>query len=116
MRRYFLAATNNISGVQKILRDLYGLEEVKNKYSLVFSTDFSLHDPAFYEARLFLYVSYIEKTGRLAEAYRIWVNGSDKTYIPYRSHQEELFNKLMEQKYAHYKEVFNLSDSLLRSQ
>jgi hypothetical protein len=115
MRRYFLGETNNVSGVQKILRDLYGLEEVKDKYALVFGVDSSQYDPEFYKARLFLYVSYIEKTGRLREAYQIWGKGY-RTQVSYTYHQGELFDKLMERKYSHYKEVFNLRDSSIRSE
>ncbi|MFI5263751.1 MAG: hypothetical protein ACHQM6_04470, partial [Candidatus Kapaibacterium sp.] len=115
MRRYFLGETANIAAVQKILRDLYGLEETKDKYSLIFGTDSSLHDQEFYKARLFLYVSYIEKTGSLKEAYEIWAHA-----VPPNSGRnmpgEELFDKLIERKYSHYNDVFTLSpDSSPRS-
>ena len=116
MRLYFLGGTNNISGVQKILRNLYGLEEVKNNYDLIFAIEPTQpnDDMAFYKARLYLYSLYIERNGMLQSAHKIWKEGDRNIYDYYLSKgdvlkrlpKEDLFDKLMEKKYSFYDAAF----------
>lgn len=106
MRKYFLADLHNISKVQRVLRDLYGLEEVQNKNDLVFGNDSSEHEPVFLKARLFLYIAYLERKALPKQAYQAWTKAS----IPMSESKmpgEELFDTLMARKFSHYKEVFN---------
>ncbi len=108
-RRYFFGGANNVEGVQKILRDLYGLEEKGDKYHLVFSAEPS--DYAGYLSRLFLYVSYFERKGQLYDAYRIWKKGlSDIAPLRPVSPNKEvvLFEDLMKKKYSQYEKIFSL--------
>jgi len=109
LRRYFFGSTNNVQGVQKILRDLYGLEETGDKYHLVFSIEPS--DYSGYLSRLLLYVSYFERKGQLSDAYRIWGKGINdlKTFRPINPIKEVvLFEDLMKKKYSQYEKIFNL--------
>ncbi len=111
MRLYFLGSTDNILGIQKILRDLYGINEIKDKYELVFEVNpKSSEDKAFYIARLYLYTSYVERTGRLAEAYKIWSDGlkdignisREKSEALTMVSGEDLFLRLIRKRYSGY--------------
>jgi hypothetical protein len=110
-RRAFFGSTMNVHGVQKILRDLYGLEETADKYHLVFSVEPSMpNDYGAYLSRLFLYVIYFERKGQLSDAYRIWKKGLDDlaSLRPISPAKEViLFEELMEKKYSRYEKVFS---------
>lgn len=112
IRVHLFGGTNTIAGVQKILRDLYDIEEAKDKYGLIFSLEPKGHDDfAFYVSRLYLYVSYFERTGRLSDAYTIWKEGLEQirfsqTAALLGTPGQELFNKLMAKKFSGYEEVF----------
>ncbi|MFI5264247.1 MAG: hypothetical protein ACHQM6_07010, partial [Candidatus Kapaibacterium sp.] len=115
-RLYFLANPSDSSAALKILKDLYGLEEVKDKYNLVFrcepnpTADYA----AFYKARLWLYTSYIENTGKLKNAFNIWSEGDRQISERFQTMGnlrksligEDLFDKLTEKKYSEYRNVF----------
>jgi hypothetical protein len=115
-RRNFFGGAKQITGVQNILRDLYGLKEDTNKYDLVFNVepvDTTSSNASFYSARLFLYISYLEKQGKLFEVQRAW---RKKLQIPeniytgdnHRSEDGyELYRKLVTKKIQHYQEVFS---------
>jgi len=103
MRLYFFGESDP-SRVQKILRDLYGLEEVKDRYLFLFGKDSLVHSPAFDKARLYLYTSYLEKQGKLKEAYTAWTHAPVKTSN--NRPGEELFDILLRKKYSNYIEVF----------
>ncbi|MDP4234862.1 MAG: hypothetical protein Q8919_00235, partial [Bacteroidota bacterium] len=125
MRLSFFGETEDVAGVQKILKDLYGVEEAKDKYKLVFAIEPALAQPSvsFYKARLYLYVSYIERTGKLSAAYRIWKEGEKAIYDYYSSlgnriepaPEELLFDRLMAHKYSQYSEAFGAWDHSSRS-
>ncbi|MFI5263936.1 MAG: hypothetical protein ACHQM6_05425 [Candidatus Kapaibacterium sp.] len=109
LRRHFFGNSNNVQGVQKILRDLYGLEETGDKYHLIFSIEPS--DYAGYLGRLFLYVAYFERKGQLSDAYHIWKKGIDDiaSLRPLSPDREViLFENLMKKKYSQYEKIFSL--------
>jgi hypothetical protein len=106
MRKYFLGGSNDAVQAQKILRDLYGLEEVKDKYELVYGAGDADTGKIFHAAQLYLYVSYIENTGKLAEAYKIWKSGIRDYISENKVPGENLFWDLMRKKYSRYSKVF----------
>jgi hypothetical protein len=110
-RRYFFGATNNIGGVETILRDLYGLEVSKDKYNMIFSVEpIDPNDHAAYLGRLYLYTSYLEHAGKLSAVYRIWHAGLEQIEGIRSKHprpDEVLFEKLLEKKYTRYHKAFN---------
>jgi hypothetical protein len=63
-----------------------------------------VHSPAFDKARLYLYTSYLEKQGKLKEAYTAWTHAPVKTSN--NRPGEELFDILLRKKYSNYIEVF----------
>lgn len=108
--RYFFGSAKNVPAVQKALSDIYSIEPEGNKYDLLYSIEPSdSNDYAFTVSRLYMYSSYLYRTGALSKAYTIWKNGREKiaNIIPDTSVVSlQLFEKLAEQKYLHYQEIF----------
>ncbi len=108
--RYFFGGAKNVGTVQKVLRDIYSIEPEENKYNLLNSIEpTDSNDYAFALCRLYMYSSYINRTGALTKAFAVWKNGRAEMsqMIPNSTVIGlPLFEKLVEERYLHYEEIF----------